>query len=86
MTFDRIYSGHITNISPSGIFIETKKPLIVRDEILVDFSLEGPNESIRIRGVVIHANPMGIGVEFKNVSPHIAEMIRFEVHRLKALF
>ena len=32
-TYDRIYSGYITNISPSGIFIETKKPLIVRDEI-----------------------------------------------------
>ena len=59
LTFDRIYSGHITNISPSGIFIETKKPLIVRDDILVDFSLEGVNESLRLRGVVIHANGGG---------------------------
>ena len=82
-TYDRIYSGYITNISPSGIFIETKKPLIVSDEILVDFTLMETNESLRLRGVVVHATPMGIGVELKNVSPHLEEMIRFSVHRMK---
>jgi len=82
-TYDRIYSGYITNISPSGIFIDTKKPLIVRDEILVDFTLKETNESLRLRGVVVHAIPMGIGVELKNVSPHLVEMIRFAVNRMK---
>ena len=82
-TYDRIYSGYITNISPSGIFIDTKKPLIVRDEILIDFTLKERNESLRPRGVVVHATLMGIGVELKNVNLHLEEMIRFAVNRMK---
>ena len=64
--------------------MQQSPPLIVRDEIVVDFTLKETNESLRLRGVVVHATPMGIGVELKNVNPHLAEMIRFAVHRMES--
>ena len=65
------------------MFIETKKPLIVSDEIIMIFALDGLNESLKIRGEIVHTNRMGVGVEFKNISPHIAEMIGVVVKRMK---
>ena len=80
---DRIYSDCITNISQNGLFIETKRPLIVSDEIIMIFALEGINDMLKIRGEIVHANRMGVGVEFKNISSHLAEMIGVVVKRMK---
>ena len=81
--YDRIYSDCITNISQNGLFIETKRPLIVSDEIIMIFALEGLNETLKIRGKIVHANRMGVGVEFKNISSHLAEIIGVVVKRMK---
>ena len=81
--YDRIYSDFITNISQNGLFIETKRPLIVGDEIIMSVALKGINETLKIRGEIVHANRMGIGVELKNVSPHLAEMIGLVVERME---
>ena len=81
--YDCIYSDCITNISQNGLFIETKRPLIVSDEIIMIFALEGLNETLKIRGKIVHANRMGVGVEFKNISSHLAEMIGVVIKRMK---
>ena len=81
-TFDCIYSNFITNINRNGVFIETKKPLFVTEEILMDFTLKGFNEPLRIKGEVVHTTRMGIGVKFKNVSTDLAGMIGLVVERM----
>jgi Tfp pilus assembly protein PilZ len=81
-TFDRIYSNCITNISQNGVFIETEKPLFVREEILMDFTLKGFNEPLKLKGEVAHATRTGIGVKFKNVSTDLAEMLGLVIERM----
>ena len=81
-TFDRIYSNCITNISQNGVFIETEKPLFVREEILMDFTLKGFNEPLKLKGEVAHATRTGIGVKFKNVNTDLAEMIGLVIERM----
>lgn len=71
----RVYTNHIKNISRKGLFIETQRPLIVGDEILMSFRLEGFNKPLKIKGEIAHATRKGVGVEFKEVSPYIEEMI-----------
>jgi len=71
----RVYTNHIKNISRSGLFIETQRPLMVGDEILMTFRLEGFNKPLKIKGEIAHATRKGVGVEFKDVSPYIEEMI-----------
>jgi Tfp pilus assembly protein PilZ len=80
---DRVYANQITNISANGLFIETRRPLIMGDEVILAFKLEGFDKSLKLRGKIARANQTGVGVAFKNISPHIEEMIRVIVNRMK---
>ncbi len=55
------------DISNSGIFIETRNPLSVGDEILLTIQLAGEGEEIKISGEVVRTDSQGIGVRFKDV-------------------
>ena len=74
-TFDRVYSDRIMNISQSGVFIETRRPIFVGEEILMEFKLEGVNKTLKIKGDVVHASSRGVGIEFKNVDPTLFQLM-----------
>ena len=74
-TYDRVYSNYIKNISRNGLFIKTQRPLFVGEEILMTFRLKGFDKPIKIKGEVAHATRAGIGVEFKNASPFLMEVL-----------
>ena len=81
---DRVYADQITNISANGLFIETQKPFMKGDEVIMTFRLQGFDKSLKLRGEIARTAHQGVGVEFKNISPHIEDMIRFIVKRMKA--
>ena len=74
-TFDRVYSDRIMNISQSGVFIETRRPIFVGEEILMDFKIEGVNKALRLEGKVVHASSRGVGIEFKKVDPTLTQIL-----------
>ena len=61
-TYYRVYSNHIKNISQSGLFIETQRPLIVGDEVIMTFRLDGFNKPLKIKGEIAHATRACVGV------------------------
>jgi len=79
----RSYSIHIKNISPNGLVIETQRPLFVGDEIVMAFRLEGFDKPFKVRGEIAHATRSGVGVEFKDISPYIEEMLRNVIKGMK---
>ena len=82
-TQDRIYSDSITDISKSGLFIETRRPLEVGEEIILSFNMHGYDRPFKIKGNIARSNRQGIGVEFKEVKPYIAEMLGALVEKIK---
>ena len=82
-TYDRVYSNTIKNISQKGVFIETQRPLFVGEELLLSFSMDGIDKPLKIKGEIVQVNRSGIGVEFKNMSPYVEEMIAKLIHRMK---
>jgi len=80
---DHVYANQITNISANGLFIETPRPLIKGDEVIMAFKLDGFDKSLKLRGEIARANQAGIGVTYKSISPHIEDMIRAIVKRMK---
>jgi len=80
---DRVYTGHIQNISSSGLFIITEKALAVGEEILMTFRMNGINKPIKIRGEIVHTNRLGMGVKFKEIKPHIAGKLKNIVDQIK---
>ena len=82
-TYDRVYSNTIKNISQRGVFIETKRPLFVGEELVMSFSMKGFGKPLKVKGEIVQVSRSGIGVEFKNVSPYVEEMIAKLISRMK---
>ena len=81
-TEDRVYQEFIQDISPGGLFIETRSPLAVGQEITVILSLPSHERSIKIICEVVKATQQGIGVKFKPLSPIIEKMIETLVEKI----
>lgn len=82
-TYDRVYSNYIKNISQNGLFIETQRPLFVGEDIIMTFRLKGFDKPVKIKGEVAHATRAGIGVEFKNASPYLMQIIGLLIDRME---
>ncbi|MDB4442780.1 PilZ domain-containing protein [bacterium] len=82
-TQNRIYSDNITDISRSGLFIETNRPFNIGEEIILSFNMQGYDRPFKIKGNIVRSNQQGIGVQFKEVKPYIAEMLGALVERIK---
>ena len=74
-TSDRVFSSHIENISPTGLFIKSEKPLATGEEILMTFTIKGFSKPFKVRGEIAYANDAGIGVKFKDLSPIVANKL-----------
>jgi Tfp pilus assembly protein PilZ len=82
-TYDRVYSNTIKNISQKGVFIETKRPLFVGEELIMSFSLSDFDKPFKVKGEIVQVSKSGIGVEFKNMSPYVEEMVAMLINRIK---
>jgi uncharacterized protein (TIGR02266 family) len=81
-TEDRVYQEFIQDISAGGLFIETRSPLAVGQEITVILSLPNHERSIKIISEVVKVTQQGIGVKFKPLSPIIEKMIETLVKKI----
>ena len=61
---DQIFTDFINNISAGGVFITTKKPQAVGDELSLNFMLGGRKRAIRVFGKVVRSETNGFAVEF----------------------
>ena len=82
-TQNRIYADNIADISKSGLFIETNRPFNIGEEIMLSFNMHGYDRPFKIKGKIVRSNQQGMGVEFKEVNPYIAEMLGTLVERIK---
>ena len=82
-TQNRIYSDNIADISKTGLFIETNRPFNIGEEIMLSFNMHGYDRPFKIKGNIVRSNQYGIGVQFKQVKPYIAEMLGALVERIK---
>ncbi len=82
-TSERVYSSHIINLSPSGLFIVAQKLVPVGEEILMTFRMEGLNKPIKLRGEVAHTNSLGMGVKFKGIKEDLERKLKVIVDQMK---
>ena len=82
-TSERVYSSHIINLSPSGLFIVAQKILPIGEEILMTFRMEGLNKPIKIRGEVAHTNSLGMGIRFRELKEDLERKLKILVDQMK---
>ncbi len=67
---DRIvFTDFIQNLSASGLFIETRLPLYVGEELSLTFSLTDIEDHVKITGKIVRVDSKGIGVQFEELLP-----------------
>ena len=49
----------------------------------MSFSMPGYGKPLKVKGEIVQVSRSGIGVEFKNMSPYIEEMIAKLINRMK---
>nr|MCC6900939.1 PilZ domain-containing protein [Polyangiaceae bacterium] len=64
-----------SDLSSRGIFIETLASLNVGNELELCFRLEHDDPPISVRARVVYAHPMGAGLAFREVPPHVQARI-----------
>ena len=71
-------TSRVRNVSLGGVFIETRKPMVVGAKTELDFLVQ--DGQIRAEAVVRHVNPSrGVGLKFTAVKegdrPHLAALL-----------
>jgi Tfp pilus assembly protein PilZ len=70
------YKATISDISLSGIFIQTENPFSVGDEVDIAFYSQTLEKGCRIPGEVVRRAPNGIGVELKPIGINQMAILR----------
>jgi len=79
---DHEFICSVHDISYSGIFVETSKPISFGNELSLSFSIGDIKGSLKITGEVVRISPRGIGVKFKHLTKQQEEMIKSFVDTL----
>ena len=79
---DRFFKDYIHDISPGGVFIKTREPFSIGEEIVLSLSLSGDENGFRIPAEVVRTSEEGIGVKFKIQSQVQEDIIASLVHGL----
>ena len=62
---DRFFQDYIQDISSGGVFIKTREPFSIGEEIVLSLSLTDDDNGFRIPAEVVRTSEEGIGVKFK---------------------
>ena len=67
ITMGGSFQDRVQDLSATGVFLATGRNLSVGEEIAMTITFPGSQTVIRATGVVIRADTLGVGVEFKVV-------------------
>ena len=66
----RQFKGYILDINTQGAFIETNDYFFGGQEIIMTYSVSHYQKPIRVTGEIVWSSRDGIGIKFKQLSPH----------------
>ena len=64
-TMDSDFEAPIEDVSSSGVFIKTSRPLITGQEIAMTFVFPKTQEPVMATGEIVRVSYRGVGVRFK---------------------
>jgi Tfp pilus assembly protein PilZ len=64
-TMDSDFEAYITDVSSSGVFIRTSRPLLAGQEIAMTFIFPKTHKPIMATGEIVRVSYGGAGVKFK---------------------
>ncbi len=75
-TPDDSFSGWVHNVSEGGVFIETSRPLSLRTDVTLAFTMPESDIPIETKGKVMWTSKNGMGLKFKEVDESTRDKIK----------
>lgn len=79
----RAFQNFIQDISLEGLFIETREPFSVGDELAMTITYTNEQRPFKISGTITRVVPGGIGIKFIKVSQVQEELIKSIIEKQK---
>ncbi len=76
------HQGKISNISLSGVYLETKGPFSVGKKITVSFFSHSLDKGCQIGGVIVRRDSNGLGIEFGSATINQMAILRTVIHEV----
>jgi DNA-binding NarL/FixJ family response regulator len=73
---DWSYEGVITNISLGGLFIETRHPVTVGNEIILELTSLDKGRHCSVKGKVVRRDAKGVGIQFNELSMYQQQVVQ----------
>jgi Tfp pilus assembly protein PilZ len=83
VTRKRAYQDYVKDISLGGVFIETREKFDVGEDITLTLSLSHHFKPFKMHGIIVRADPQGIGVRFETVSALQQDLIKDFVAKIE---
>jgi PilZ domain len=71
----RVIQMDASDISASGIFINTSGEFENKKTIRLVFSVPGVDKSFKLQGVIVRVEENGIAVKFENITPYFKKIL-----------
>lgn len=72
---NKVIQTDTTDISASGLFINTKGKFEANKIVRIVFSVPGVDKSFKLQGTIIRVEKSGIAIQFENITPYFREIL-----------
>ena len=72
---NRVIQTDTSDISASGIYINTKGKFETNKTVRIVFSIPGIDKSFKLKGMIVRVEKSGIAIEFENITPYFRKIL-----------
>jgi len=72
---DRVIQTHTSDISASGIFINTSGKFKTKKSVRIVFSVPGVDKPFKLRGRIVRVEENGMAIKFENITPYFKKIL-----------
>jgi len=81
-TKDRFFKDFIQDISAGGVFIETREPFTIGQQVALTFTIPNSQVPFRVSGEIARSTSDGIAVKFKQVTKYQEEILKSLIDKM----
>lgn len=72
---NRVIQTDTSDISASGIYINTERKFETNKTVRIVFSIPGIDKSFKLKGMIVRVEKSGIAIEFENITPYFRKIL-----------
>lgn len=72
---NRVIQTDTSDISASGIYINTEGKFETDKTVRIVFSIPGIDKSFKLKGIIVRVEKSGVAIQFENITPYFRKIL-----------